>query len=115
MRVTITQLDEPPAIPAFVVNGVVAAPGGQTGATLLRGVANIVTVGAVGNGVKVNAASGSGRQEVLNRCGFDLLVYPTEGTAFEGYGANVPVTVPGLPAVGNATFTFDGVSVWRIT
>jgi hypothetical protein len=107
MRVFITQLNEPPAVPAQVATGLAAMAGGQTGAALLPAAVNIVTAGSAGQGRKLNA--GIARQEVFARFGFDLLVYPTEGTAIEGYGANVPVIVP---AGTNATFTFDGVSLW---
>ena len=110
MRVVITQLNEPPAIPAQIAGGLVAMPGGQTGAGLLPAAINIVTLGSAGQGRKLNA--GIARQEVFARFGFDLLVYPTEGTMIEGYGVNVPVTVP---SGVNATFTFDGVSLWLVS
>jgi hypothetical protein len=111
MRIIITQRDQPPAIPAEIRDGLVAMPGGQAGALLLPGRINIVTVGSAGLGVKVNA--GIPRQEVFARFGFDLLVYPTEGTAFEGFGTNVPETVPNGQ---NATFTFNPEkNLWRIS
>lgn len=109
MRVTVTQLGDPPAIPSFIRNAVVAAPGGQTGATLLIARVNIVTTGATGNAVRLNAAIGGGRQEVFARFGYDLLVYPATGTAIEGDSANVPSVVRNG---GNATFTFNGVDKW---
>ena len=107
MKVSITQLNEPPAVPAQVATGLAATAGGQTGAGLLPAAINIVTAGSAGLARKLNA--GIPRQEVFARFGFDLLVYPTEGTAIEGYGANVPVTVPDGTS---STFTFDGVSLW---
>ena len=112
MRVFITQLNEPPAIPSFIANGVVAATGGQTGATLLQARVNIVTAGIAGYAVALNAAIGGGRQEVFANFGFDLLVYPAPGTAIAGYGLNVPTSVPDG---ASATFTFDGVSKWLVS
>ena len=106
MRIIVTQLGDPPAIPSEVVGGLTANPGGQAGAWLLPGRINILTVGSAGLGTKLNA--GIQRQEVFARFGYDLLVYPTEGTAIEGYGTNVPVTVLNGR---NATFTFNAVAL----
>lgn len=111
MRIIVTQLGDPPAIPSEVIDGLVAMPGGQSGAGLLPGRINILTVGSAGLGRKLNA--GIPRQEVFARFGYDLLIYPTEGTAVEGYGTNVPVIVPDG---GNATFTFNaGANLWRVS
>jgi hypothetical protein len=111
MKVIITQMGEPPAIPSAVVDMLTALPGGQSGAPLLPGFINIVNFGAAGTGVGLNA--GIARQEVFARCGFDQLVFPPLGSAIEGYGVNVPLTVPNGR---NATFTYNpGVSLWRIS
>lgn len=110
MKIVITQLNEPAVFPAIVRNLLVAAPGGQSGATLLPGKINIFTTVASGNGARLDA--GIPRQEVMNRGAFDLLVYPTAGTAIEGYGGNIPTVVSPMTS---ATFTFDGVSKWLVS
>ena len=112
MRVTITQFASAPPIPSAVTNNVVATAGGQTGATFLTGVGNIVTAGAAGYGVVLNAGIGGGRQRVFARMGADLSVYPAAATAIEGYGTNVPVTVRDG---GVAEFTYDGVNKWLVS
>ena len=111
MRVTITQLDVPPPIPAAVVAGIVAAPGGQANATLLTGRANIVSTIAPNTAVKLQILLT--RQMTVFAAGGRLLtVYPIEGTAFQGSGINVPSMIADG---GNATFTFDGVQTWYIS
>ena len=111
MRIVVTQLNEPPAIPAQVADGVVAKPGGQSLAPLLMAAINIIEFGSAGTAVQLNA--GIARQEAFARCGFDQLVFPTTGTAIEGYGANVPVTVRDGT---NATFTFNSRdNLWRVS
>lgn len=111
MRVIITQLDIPPPVPAAVAAGIVAQPGGITGAKALSARINIVSVVAAGTGVKLTLLGGQ-RQEVFNRSGFSLTVYPAGGTAIEGNGVNVPVTIANS---GAATFTFDGVQTWLVS
>ena len=108
MRVIITQLNVPPPIPAAVANGVAAAPGGQTGATVLAARWNIVTVGLAGNGVALQAIGG-GRQGVCARTGYDLVVYPSAGTQIEGNGVNIPVVVANN---GNSDFIWNGIAKW---
>lgn len=92
-----------------VTDNVTAASGGQSGATLLVGPDCVVRTANPGDGVQVNPASLGGRQRLFNRCGTDLLVYPSPGTAFESYGVNVPVTVINGD---NAAFLWNGAVLW---
>ena len=111
MKVTITQLNVPPPIPAAVVAGIVAMPGGQANATPLTGRVNIVSTIAPNTGVKLSILL-THQQTVMARGGRPLTIYPIEGTAIEGNGVNVPVTIADL---GTATFTFDGLLTWLIS
>ncbi len=59
MKVVITQTDMPPPIPAGAAGGIVAAPGGQAGATALTARVNILTNVASGTGVVLTNILGS--------------------------------------------------------
>ena len=110
MRVLITQFAEAPPIPAALAGSLSAQPGGLTGALPLPATLNIVTNAAPSWGVRAVVLAGNA-QEVLNRAGADFLLYPAQGTQFEGYGANVPVTVPNG---GQTRIIWDGVSKWLL-
>src|SRR6185437_463301 len=111
MRVCLTQLDVPPPIPAAVATGIVAQPGGQSGATPLTARINIVTTIAPNTAVLLQIIGGN-RQEVFAAGGAQLTVYPPLGTLIKGNGLNVPVTI----ADGDhATFTFDGNQTWFVS
>ena len=63
MRIVVTQLNEPPALPAQVADGVVARGGGQALAPLLMAAINILEFGSAGTAVQLHA--GIARQEVF--------------------------------------------------
>ncbi len=108
MRVFIKQLVEPPPSAAAVATGIAAAPGGQAGATALVARKNIVTIVAPGNGVSLTVVLGNA-QRLWNAGSNVLTIYPLQGTAFLGSGANVPTTL-GMGDTGE--WTFDGMSTW---
>ncbi|HQU16612.1 MAG TPA: hypothetical protein PLO69_10995 [Gammaproteobacteria bacterium] len=110
MKLTITQLDMPPAIPPAVVSGIAASLiGGQANATLLTGFINVVTSGTGGSVVLKILSTNT--QRVLNRTGGTLTVYPVGATQIEANGLNVPVTIG---AGGEAAFYFDNVQTWFV-
>lgn len=80
--------------------------GGTTQATAasLPAPTNIVT--SVG-GVRLSAFVAGGRQQVFNRSGASLTVFPPAGHQIETMGNNAPVTIA---LNSNATFTFNGSS-----
>lgn len=111
MRVIITQNDVPPPIPAAAAGGIVAQPGGQSGATPLTARVNIVTNVASGTGVVLTNILG-GQQTLRNAGTFPLSVYPPSGTQIESYGLNNPATVqPG----DSATLSYDNNVTWYLT
>ena len=112
MRVFITQLDMPPPIPAAFATGIVAAPGGQSGATLLLARSNNVTNVASGTGVLLNAGILGGFQHIYDRGAYPLLVFPPLAAGTEGYGLNVATE---LVVGGGAGFQFDYVSTWLVS
>ncbi len=111
MKVIVTQLDMPPPVPAGVVTGIVAQPGGQTGAKPLLAKINVVNNVAPGTAVKLEVILGQ-QQTVFNRSGRPLPVYPTEGTQIEGFGLNVAQTVADGSSI---VFTFDGIGTWLMS
>ena len=111
MRVIITPWDIPPPIPAAIVGGIVAQPGGQANATQITGRVNIVTSCASGGAVILGMLQPP-RQQVFADAGAPVPVYPTLGTQIKGYAVNVPVTIADGDEV---TFTFDGVTTWLIS
>lgn len=111
MRVLITQMNMPPPVPAAVGN-VVAAPGGTMGATPLPFRINIIVSGSAGQGVKLRTIGGA-VQKVMNRTGFDQLVFPPDGMQIEGYGTDTGVAVPSGSG-GDAEFVWDGALTWRV-
>lgn len=114
MRVIITQFAEAPPVPAAFAGALSAQPGGITGALELPSRINEVTNAASGTGVRAKVIGGN-VQEVLNRAGADFLLFPADGTQFEGYGTNVPVTVPFIaPIGGGVRIIWNGVSTWRL-
>jgi hypothetical protein len=53
-----------------------------------------------------------GQQQILNRSGVTLLVYPSPGTQIENYGPGEPATIANG---GNATFSLNRVALaWRV-
>jgi len=103
---------QPPPVPAAIITGIVAQPGGQSGATRLAARVNIVTVVAYGDAVVLDPTIISGQQTVMARGANDLTVYPSRDAEIETYGANIPTIVP---KGGSATFTWDGTSTWLVS
>jgi len=108
MRIIITQLDAPPPIPAAVMTGIVAQPGGQSGATPLTAVRNIVVNVSTSCGVQLQSILG-GYQWIFNAGTGLLLAFPPSGTLIYGNAMNIAT---GVPPGGNAGFTFDQVNTW---
>ncbi len=112
MKIVITQLSAPPPMQSTVATGIVAATGGQVLATALAGRINLVETVPAGAAVRIGVVGGNYRQEVLNRGGRDLVIYPPVGQAFDGHAVNASVIIPDT---GGAVFTFNGVSTWFIS
>lgn len=113
MSVTITQCDVPLPRPSLIVTNLVAQPGGQTAATPLPALRNIVTNVTQGAAVILQLLP-VGQQTVFNRCntGVALTVFPIVGMKIEGNGPNVPVTIADGDQV---TFTWDGSITWLVS
>jgi hypothetical protein len=113
MSVTITQCDVPLPAPSLVATNITAQPGGQTAATPLPALRNIVTNCAPGTAVILQLLP-VGQQTVFNRCGTGqaLTVFPIVGMKIEGNGPNVPVTIADGDQV---TFTWDGTITWLVS
>jgi hypothetical protein len=113
MSVIITQCDVPLPRPSQVATNLVAQPGGQTAATPMPALRNIVTNVAAGAGVILQLLP-VGHMTVFNRCGIGvaLTVFPIVGMKIEGNGPNVPVTIADGDQV---TFTWDGSITWLVS
>lgn len=113
MTVIISQCDVPLPRPSLTQTNIVATGGGQTAATPLPALRNIVTNVAAGSGVILQLLP-VGEMKVFNTCGtgVPLAVFPPVGMKIFGNGTNVPVTIADG---GNATFTWDGSLTWLVS
>ncbi len=85
------------AAAAFAPSGaavlVGAAGGGQSTATPVTALVNVVVTGAAGTGVVMPATPVGATIEVLNRCLVPILFYPPPGAQWENLAPNGPVTL----------------------
>lgn len=110
MKIIITQMDVPPPIPAGVAAGLVAAPGGQSGATVMTARVNIFTNVASGTGAKLQNILGN-TQTVRANGAFPLNLFPSDGTQIDGYSLNEAAIVSQNSTV---TFAYDGNTTWYV-
>lgn len=111
MKLVVTQLGQVPPAQSEVASGIVAQPGGQAGATVLTARVNVITVVAPGTAVRLAIVNGRYRQDVSNRSGEDLTVYPPEGHGFVGQPLDTPAT---LSDGDDAVFLYRGAEAWDL-
>lgn len=113
MKVVLTQRDTPPPAAGDVQSGIVAATGGQSGATILTYPINIVTEVPADAAVRIAVVRGRHRQEVFSEGLRDLPVYPPPGDSIDGQAADAAYTVR---IHESAAFTFDEeTNNWIVT
>lgn len=112
MKLIITPLNSPIPPQSEVAAGLSAQPGGQAGALGLTMRVNIITNVAANTGVRLAIVNNRYRQEVINRGGATVSVFPPTGHNFTGVATNVAIP---LENGQEAAFTYRGGVTWDVS